>query len=234
MSRKAKYTKEQKLEIVKRYLSGEGSTLSLAREIGTTKEVVARWIMAYRYNGEDGLNLKTKNSTYSKQYKINAVEDCFTIGSIRLVSAKYKIPNSVLIKWIKEYNKGNLKDYNPMPEVYSMKGRRTTFEERKEIVQYCLAHDKNYKETAKIYALPYSRIYTMVKAYIENGEEGLMSAKQREAERPLTELEKLQKENEKLKKQLELEKLKNEMWQKKTEIEKQRIQEYKKKMHTKR
>lgn len=234
MSRKAKYTKEQKLEIVKRYLSGEGSIVSLAREIGAAKDNILQWVTAYRYNGEEALNSKTKNSTYSKQYKIQAVEDYFTIGSIRLVSAKYKISNSVLRKWIKEYNNGNLKDYNPMPEVYSMKGRRTTFEERKEIVQYCLAHDKNYKEAAKVYALPYSRVYTMVKAYIEEGEEGLMTAKQREATKPLTELEKLQKENEKLKKQLELEKLKNEMWQKKTELEKQRIQEYKMKMHTKR
>lgn len=215
MSRKAKYTKEQKLEIVKRYLSGEGSIVSLAREIGAAKDNILQWVTAYRYNGEEALNSKTKNSTYSKQYKIQAVEDYFTIGSIRLVSAKYKISNSVLRKWIKEYNNGNLKDYNPMPEVYSMKGRRTTFEERKEIVQYCLAHDKNYKEAAKVYALPYSRVYTMVKAYIEEGEEGLMTAKQREATKPLTELEKLQKENEKLKKQLELEKLKNEMWQKK-------------------
>jgi len=234
MSRKAKYTKEQKLEIVKRYLSGDGTTISLAREIGTSKSIVARWVLAYKYNGEDVFNTKPRNSTYSQLYKVTAVEEYLTTGSLNSVSAKYKIAIRVLENWIKEYNEGNIKDYKPMPEVYSMKGRRTTFEERKEIVQYCLAHDKNYKETAKVYAFPYSRVYAMVKTYIEEGEEGLMSAKQRQASQPLTELEKLQKENEKLKKQLELEKLKNEMWQKKTELEKQRIQEYKKKTHTKR
>ena len=29
--------------------------------------------------------------------------------------------------------------------------RKTTLEERKEIAQYCIAHDKNYKETAALY-----------------------------------------------------------------------------------
>ena len=30
------------------------------------------------------------------------------------------------------------------------KGRKTTFEERVEIVQYCIKHSHNYSETAKI------------------------------------------------------------------------------------
>ena len=114
-----------------------------------------------------------------------------------------------------------------------MKGRRTTYEERKEIVHYCLTKDKNYKETAKIYSLPYSRVYTMVQAYIKNGDEGIMDAKTRKASQPLTEIEKLQKENEKLKKELDLEKLKRELVQKKISLEKERLQDFKKKIHIK-
>ena len=40
-----------------------------------------------------------------------------------------------------------LKDYNPKREVYMAKARRkTTIDERKEIVNYCIEHNRNYKE----------------------------------------------------------------------------------------
>ena len=41
MGRKNKYLKELKLSIVKRYLEGEGSTISLAKEINTSGNIVA-------------------------------------------------------------------------------------------------------------------------------------------------------------------------------------------------
>ena len=43
------------------------------------------------------------------------------------------------------------------------KGRKTTFEERIEIVQYCIAHDHNYAETSEKYQVSYqqARNYTI-------------------------------------------------------------------------
>lgn len=43
------------------------------------------------------------------------------------------------------------------------KGRKTTFEERIEIVQYCIAHDHNYVETSEKYQVSYqqARNYTI-------------------------------------------------------------------------
>ena len=49
MGRKSKYSKELKLGIVKRYLNGEGSTYTLAREINSVDSVVLRWIKKIRY-----------------------------------------------------------------------------------------------------------------------------------------------------------------------------------------
>ena len=41
------------------------------------------------------------------------------------------------------------KDYNPKREVYMAEARRkTTLEERKEIVNYCINHNRDYKNTA--------------------------------------------------------------------------------------
>ena len=44
MGRKNKYLKELKLSIVKRYLEGEGSTISLAKEINTSGNIVGNWV----------------------------------------------------------------------------------------------------------------------------------------------------------------------------------------------
>ena len=37
------------------------------------------------------------------------------------------------------------------------KGRKTTFEERVEIVQYCIKHSHNYSETAKKFHISYQQ-----------------------------------------------------------------------------
>ena len=37
------------------------------------------------------------------------------------------------------------------------KGRRTTFDERVEIVQYCIAHNHNYMKTAEHYQVSYQQ-----------------------------------------------------------------------------
>ncbi len=233
MDKRIKFTKEQKIEAVKRYLNGGIGCTSLAREVGCHEQRLLSWVYAYKERGEAAFRNSSRHKAYTKEFKAEAVNWYLKNGSLNLTSARYGIAGRVLENWIKAYKDGTLKDRIPMPEVYHMKGRRTTFEERKEIVHYCLMHDKNYKETAKIYSLPYSRVYMMVQNYEQKGEEGIMDAKTKKSLKPLTELEKLQRENERLKKELELEKLKRELVQKKISLEKERLQEFKKKIHTK-
>ncbi len=52
--------------------------------------------------------------------------------------------------------------------------RRTTLEERKEIVDYCINHNRDYKNTAAKYDVSYNQVYSWVKRYDTNGEEGLL------------------------------------------------------------
>ena len=233
MDRRSKFTKEEKIAIVKRYLEGSIRITSLAREVGCSEWLLRQWIHGYEYLKEDYFRDTANQRSYTIEFKKEAVEYYLKTYSLRYSACKFGISKHVLENWINSYKNGTLKDRIPMPEVYHMKGRRTTFEERKEIAHYCLAHNKNYKETAKVYSLPYSRVYTMVNAYIKFGEEGIMDAKTKNALHPLTEIEKLQRENERLKKELELEKLKRELVQKKISLEKERLQEFKKKIHTK-
>ena len=80
-----------------------------------------------------------------------------------------------------------------------MSRRKTTIEERKEIVEWCIQHNKNYKETAMKFNCSYTQVYQWVKKYSENGEEGLKDNRgHRKPEEVLTETEKLERELKKL------------------------------------
>lgn len=82
--------------------------------------------------------------------------------------------------------------------------RKTTLEERKEIVKYCIAHDKDYKETASLYDVSYSQVYSWVKKYDANGETSLLDRRgHHKADDEVDELERLRRENIRLKRQLE-------------------------------
>ncbi len=52
--------------------------------------------------------------------------------------------------------------------------KRTTFEERREIVSYCINHNRNYKDTAVKFDVSYSQVYSWVRKYRIAGEAGLI------------------------------------------------------------
>jgi transposase-like protein len=128
-------------------------------------------------------------------------------GSIDDIVAKYNISSrEVLRNWIIRYNANReLKDYNPKPEVFMAEAqRKTTLDERREIVDYCLAHDKDYKATAAIFDVSYYQVYSWVKKYETHGEAGLTDKRgQHKSDDEVDELERLRRENKRLKRQLE-------------------------------
>lgn len=105
-----------------------------------------------------------------------------------------------------EYNANReLKDYNPKQGGYMAEARRkTTFEERKEIVSYCISHSRNYKDAAIKYDVSYSQVYSWVKKYDAAGEAGLTDKRgHHKTDDEVDELERLKCENLRLKRQLE-------------------------------
>lgn len=76
------------------------------------------------------------------------------------------------------------------------KGRKTTFDERVEIVQYCIAHDHNYAETAAKYSISYQQARNYTIKYETGGVEALRDRRGRvKPMGELSELEKLRAEN---------------------------------------
>ena len=82
--------------------------------------------------------------------------------------------------------------------------RKTTIEERKNIVEYCLSHNRDYKGTASLYNVSYSQVYSWVRKYDATGDEGLSDKRGRhKTDDEVDELERLRRENKRLKRQLE-------------------------------
>lgn len=177
MSRKVKYSKKLKLSVVQKYLNGEGSSPSLAKEIGTTNTIILRWVNKYKSFGENAFNVSYSNAAYTKEFKKQVVLDYLNgEGSYTDLMVKYNIPaNSTIEKWVKDYNSYiELKDYIPGgKEIYMAKSRKVSKDERIEIAKYCIEHNLDYVRTAKFYETTYANVFNWVKKYRENGEEGL-------------------------------------------------------------
>ena len=220
MGRKAKYTKETKIKVVNEYIKGIKSIGDIAYELGCCKETVRGWVMMFKECGEEVFNDKPHNKSYTKEFKETVIKEYFEgKGSITDLRVKYKILGyDTLRRWILKYNNGIiLSDYKPMSEVYTMKSRKVSYEERIEIVNYCMSNDYDYKSTANKYNVPYSQVYTWVKKVKENGYGALEPQKkgpkpkniiQPKTPEDILELEneRLRRENERL--QIELEVLK--------------------------
>ena len=220
MGRKNKYSKEIKIKVVKEYIKGIKSLGNIAYDLGCHKETVRGWVMMYKEYGADIFDDKPDNQSYTKEFKEKVVKEYLDgKGSIADLKTKYKIFGyNTLRSWILKYNNDIiLTDYKPIIEVYTMKSRKVSYEERIKIVNYCLANNHDYKGAAVKYNVPYSQVYTWTSKVKQNGYESLEPQKKGPKSKNLIEPknpeevlelenERLRRENERL--QLELEVLK--------------------------
>ena len=205
---KSKTSPEFKIMLCQKYIQGEGSFISLAKDYEIGHTALQGWIKKYREHGERCFYSKPGNKHYRKEFKIKCVEEVLLKGySVDDVVAKYNISDRcVLRSWILKYNANmELKDYDPKREVYMAEARRkTTLEERREIVEYCIAHGNDYTHTAAHFDVSYNQVYSWVRKYQAQGEEGLTDRRgHRKTDEEVSELERLRRENARLKKQLE-------------------------------
>ena len=103
------------------------------------------------------------------------------------------------------------------------KGRKTTFEERIEIVQYCIAHDHNYAETSEKYQVSYQQARNYTVKYEAGGVDALLDNRgRRKKPDELSELERLRAEVKLLKAQKERAEMEISFLKKLEEIERRR------------
>ena len=206
---KSKHSPEFRAKVSQEYLDGIGSIQFLADKYSIGYSTLKGWINEYQIHGIAAFcHPSNRNRTYSKEFKLRCVEAVLNgEGTVDDIIAKYAISSrSVLRSWIKVYNANReFKDYNPKREVYMAGARRkTSLSERKEIVEYCLSHGKNYKDTAARYDVSYSQVYDWVRKYVADGETGLIDRRgHHKTDEEVDEMERLRRENRRLKRQLE-------------------------------
>ena len=97
MSRK-QYSKELKLELVKKHLEDEISYWKLGKEYGIEASIIRRWGHKYETFGEDGLEKQNADlCNYSAEFKKKIVLE-YLGGNITSqdLAAKYKFMHQVL------------------------------------------------------------------------------------------------------------------------------------------
>lgn len=192
-----KILKENKLDAVIKILDGKSSISSMAKKLQVSYTAVESWIRIYQSIGVNAFD-NTKNQTYSVELKLQAVTEYLSgKGSLDTICKKFKIKSkSQLRRWISKYNNHEkLKSYSGGTGKIMEKGRKTTFEERIDIVKDYIEFGTSYEEIAEKYGISYQQIYQWVRKYQEHGIDSLQDRRgKRKALENMTEIDRLRAE----------------------------------------
>ena len=223
--RRTKFEPDVMINAVQEYLEGQTSQQAIAKRLGITRSSFQAWIRKYQSMGANAFT-QNGNRCYSKDLKEQAVTDYLAgRGSPQDICKNYKIMSVTQLKsWIMKYNgHEELKASGTGGTVIMTKGRKTTFDERVEIVQYCIAHDHNYAETAAKYSISYQQARNYTVKYEAGGIEALRDRRGRvKPMDELSELEKLRAENKILRAEKERAEMEVSFLKKLDEIERRR------------
>lgn len=104
------------------------------------------------------------------------------------------------------------------------KGRATTYDERVEIVKYCIEHQNNYAETAQKYQVSYQQVYSWTNKYLTDGVDTLQDRRgKRKFEDEMSEVDKLRAQNKLLEAENRRKQMEIDLLKKLDEIERRRF-----------
>ncbi len=224
MPRRQKLSVEEKVRVVREYLSGRIGMSEAARRCNTVNARIREWAKKYESEGVEAF-LPQKNRAYSIETKERAVKE-YLAGGVSLIEVckRHKIRSERQLRaWLKVYNGGG--DLGSVKHSgggsYMKQGRETTQAERIEIAKACLTNGKNYGEAALKYQVSYQQARSWTLRFEELGEVGLEDrrGKRKKDQEPRTELEKAQIEIEQLKHKLYLAEMERDLLKKLDEIE---------------
>lgn len=226
MGRKTKVPAAEKIKAVEDYLNGIKGRSQILFELQIDDHSLTEWVRKYNLLGRDGLIPNSRNKHYPETLKLQAVKDYLSgLGSQGQICSKYEISHhSILQQWIKRYNSHEkFKSHNAKGDRIMTKGRKTTYEERIEIVAFCVANNDIYQLTADKYQVSYQQVYTWTQRYKAQGYEALLDRRGKhknpeelsESEKHAAQLKLLEAENRRLK-------MENDFLKKLDEVERRR------------
>lgn len=218
-------TSEQKLEAVYEYLDGSTSFKKVGTKYGVDESSIRKWLAKYKAYGDSAFELKCSNINYTAEFKRKVAEAYISgEGSLRDIAIKFKIhADSTVLTWVSQYNNHEELTDSRSEGVFSMvkgKERKTTHEERIDIVKYCIEHQNNYAETALKFQVSYQQVYSWYQKYRKDGVEALLDKRGcTKLISEMTEFEKIKAENKLLKAENNLIQMENDFLKKLEEIE---------------
>lgn len=176
MSKRSSISLDVKLHVVQRCIQHVSNPNYEAKQLGIAKTTVTDWIRKYTAEGYEGLKKSNGWKEYSEALKFAAIRDVLSGESLWGTTKKYNISSSsVLRRWISKYT--CRKEIKPTRKGNGQSrmnnGRKTTFEERIEIVQYTIANHLDYQKSIVKYKVSYQQVYAWVRKYNAGGEEAL-------------------------------------------------------------
>jgi len=227
MSHKAKISGPEKIAAIKKYLRGEDSLSHLATLLDVSYPAIKQWLQTYQSLGPNGLLNASKNTAYPTELKTTAVKDYLAGGGSHMeMCRKYGIKSATQLRnWILKYNgHEKLKTSGTGGSPIMTKGRATTYDERVEIVEYCIEHQNNYAETAQKFQVSYQQVYSWTNKYLNDGVSALQDRRgKRKSEDEMSEVEKLRAQNKLLEAENRRKQMEIDLLKKLEEIERRRF-----------
>lgn len=227
MSHKAKISGPEKIAAIEKYLRGEDSLNHLATLLDVAFSSIKQWLKNYQSVGPSGLLNASKNTAYPTELKTAAVKDYLAGGSSHMeICKKYGIKSTRQLRdWILKYNgHEKLKTSGTGGTPIMTKGRSTTYDERVEIVKYCIEHQSNYAETAQKFQISYQQVYSWTNKYLNDGVGALQDRRgKRKSEDEMSEVEKLRAQNKLLEAENRRKQMEIDLLKKLDEIERRRF-----------
>jgi transposase len=216
MSHKSKISGPERINAIEKYLRGEDSMNHIATVLNVSWTSIKQWLQTYQSLGPDELLHTSRNTSYAADLKITAVKDYLAGGGSHMeICKRYGIKSTIQLRnWILKYNGHELNTSRTGGTTVMTKGRTTTYDERIEIVKFCIEHQHDYAQTAEKFQVSYQQAYSWTNKYLKSGVEALQDKRgKRKSEGEMSEVEKLRAQNKLLqaenrRKQMEIDLLK--------------------------
>ena len=212
----------QKLNLIQLYQESKISEFAFSKLHNLSEGSLREWIRLYDAFGLEGLSRSKVHQSYSSEFKNEVVQAYLSgEGTLKELTARFKLRSKTQLRsWISKYN-GNeeLRSTGAATRRIPMASRKTTFEERIEIVTYAMEHNRNYTEASQKFQVSYQQVRSWVLKVDAGGFESLRDGRGRKkSEDELSENEKLRLENKRLRAELNAQRIQNDLAKKLQEI----------------
>lgn len=202
---RSKHTVLEKLTILDELTQSKIGLGPVANRHGIDHKTLERWRDRYPRDGINGLKEAKKNKHYSKELKLKVVH-AYLIGegTFDELANKFGLRGSQqVVDWVNKYNGNKPLTASPSRKQVPTMSRKTTLEERIEIVEYVTKLNHSYTEDAERFQVSYQQARSWVIKANHGGYEALVDNRGHHKEQAeLTELDKANLEIRQLKAQL--------------------------------